>query len=100
MLCQVMAALSRIPKVTCQVPQGAFYVLPDISAYFNKKTPEGDVLKDSHEICLYLLKQYKVALVSGDAFGAPNTLRISYATSEQELATAMERLTQCLASLT
>lgn len=136
-----MAALSRIPHVTCQVPQGAFYVLPDISHYFHKRSPEGDVLHDSHEICLYLLKQYKasasatafplappsphdhqlltppsfssypslplavtsctqVALVSGDAFGAPTTLRISYATSEAELDTAMERLTQCLASLT
>ena len=96
---QVMAALATIPHVTCATPEGAFYVLPDVSHYYGKKTPEGQVIKDGHELCMHLLKAYKVALVPGDSFGAPTTIRISYATSEQELATALSRLGECLASL-
>lgn len=96
---QVMAALKGIPNVSCATPQGAFYVLPDVSAYYGKKTPEGDAIKDGHELCMHLLKKYKVALVPGDSFGAPDTIRISYATSEQELVTALSRLGECLASL-
>lgn len=57
------------------------------------------MIKDGHELCLYLLKEYKVALVAGEAFGAPDTIRISYATSREELQTALERLATCLGSL-
>lgn len=96
---QVMAALQAIPRVSCATPQGAFYVLPDVSAYYGKRTPQGEAIKDGHELCMHLLKEYKVALVPGDSFGAPATIRISYATSEAELATALSRLGQCLASL-
>lgn len=96
---QVMEALGKIPKVTCSVPQGAFYVLPDVSAYYHKHTPDGQLIRDGHELCLYLLKEYKVALVPGDSFGAPSTIRISYATSEEELGTALTRLGECLGSL-
>lgn len=96
---QVMSSLRKIPDVTCQTPEGAFYVLPDVSAYYGKKNPRGEVMKDGHDICMYLLKDYKVALVPGDSFGAPATIRISYATSEQELDTALTRLGECLASL-
>jgi aspartate/methionine/tyrosine aminotransferase len=96
---QVMAALAKIPRVTCSTPQGAFYVLPDVSAYYHKKTPAGQLIRDGHELCMYLLKEYKVALVPGDSFGASSTIRISYATSEEELDTALTRLGECLASL-
>lgn len=96
---QVMKALLAIPHVACSTPQGAFYVLPDVSHYYNKKTPTGETIKDGHELCMHLLKEYKVALVPGDSFGAPDTIRISYATSEQELDTALSRLGECLRSI-
>eukprot|EP00624_Nannochloropsis_granulata_P007118 evm.model.NODE_6442_length_21107_cov_24.898565.5 len=96
---QVMAALAKIPRVTCSIPQGAFYVLPDISAYYHKTTPAGKIIRDGHELCMYLLKEYKVALVPGDSFGDSSTIRISYATSEEELNIALTRLGDCLASL-
>jgi aspartate/methionine/tyrosine aminotransferase len=95
----VMRALGEIPGVRCQTPQGAFYVLPDVSAYYGRRTPKGDVLKDGHELCMYLLKEHRLALVPGDSFGAPETIRISYATSERELNEAMARLRTCLTSL-
>ena len=64
-------------------PQGAFYVLPDVSGYFSG---------DDTELCLELLKQKKLALVPGSSFGAPGTVRISYATSMEELQVAMNKL--------
>lgn len=97
---RVMSALGQIPRVACSVPQGAFYVLPDVSWYYHKKTPEGQIIRDGHELCMYLLKEYKVALVPGESFGAPTTIRISYATSEDDLDIALTRLAECLASLT
>jgi aspartate/methionine/tyrosine aminotransferase len=95
----VMGQLRAIPGVQCSTPEGAFYVLPDVSAYFGRRTPDGQPVKDSHELCMYLLRQFKVALVPGESFGAPRTIRISYATSKQELATALSRLSECLLSL-
>jgi len=96
---RVMKALLSIPGVQCQTPQGAFYVLPDVSSYYGKTTPDGQVIRDGHELCMYLLKEYKVALVAGEAFGSPATIRISYATSIEELTTALERLKTCLGTL-
>eukprot|EP00971_Amphidinium_carterae_P037386 735046-Amphidinium_carterae.1 len=63
--------LLQIPDVLCPKPQGAFYLFPDISAYFGRKTPSGEVMADASAICMYLLDEFKVALVPGDAFGAP-----------------------------
>jgi aspartate/methionine/tyrosine aminotransferase len=69
-------------------PNGAFYVLPDVSGYFDG---------DDATLCLELLKQKKLALVPGSSFGAPGTVRISYATSMEELETAMNKLRDFLA---
>ena len=94
-----MKSLLAIPGVQCQTPEGAFYVLPDVSYYYGKTAPNGEVIRDGHELCMYLLKEHKVALVAGEAFGAPTTIRISYATSVEELTTALDRLKLCLGSL-
>jgi len=78
----VLEQLASMPSVQVKVPpNGAFYVLPDVSAY-----------GDDTELCLDLLKSKKLALVPGSSFGAPGTVRISYATSMEELETAMEKL--------
>jgi aspartate/methionine/tyrosine aminotransferase len=78
----VLKRLAAMPGVKVEVPpSGAFYVLPDISAY-----------GDDAELCLDLLKTKKLALVPGESFGAPGTVRLSYATSLEELETAMDKL--------
>jgi aspartate/glutamate/aspartate-prephenate aminotransferase len=78
----VLEQLATMPQVHLQLPpQGAFYVLPDVSAY-----------GDDTQLCLDLLDEQQLALVPGSSFGAPGTVRISYATSLEELATAMDKL--------
>jgi aspartate aminotransferase len=94
----VLNALAEMPGVKSNKPGGAFYVFPDISAFFGKKNGE-TVIKDAHDLCMYLLNDGLVALVSGDAFGDANCLRISYAASEETLTEAMRRMAAALAKL-
>ncbi len=85
----VLEELSKMPGVTVAMPpNGAFYVLPDVSGYF-----DGDDTK----LCLELLKSKKMAIVPGSSFGAPGTVRLSYATSMEELGIAMTKLREFLA---
>lgn len=94
----VLNALAQMPGVKSNKPGGAFYVFPDISSFFGKKT--GDYfIRDAHDLCMYLLNDALVALVSGDAFGDPDCLRISYAASEETLTEAMRRMAAGLAKL-
>lgn len=84
----VLGELEKMPGVTLSIPpSGAFYVLPDVSGYFDG---------DDTELCLQLLKSKKLALVPGSSFGAPGTVRLSYATSMDELKTAMSKLSEFL----
>jgi len=84
----VLGELAKMPGVSVAVPpSGAFYVLPDVSEYFGG---------DDTGLCLELLKSKKLALVPGSSFGAPGTVRISYATSMEELETAMKKLSEFL----
>jgi aspartate aminotransferase len=93
----VLAALNAMPGVKCNRPGGAFYVFPDISSFFGKTA--GDMNIDSAEaLCMYLLDK-GVALVSGEAFGDANCMRISYAASEETLTEAMRRIANALAEL-
>lgn len=94
----VLAALNEMEGVKANVPVGAFYVFPDVSSFFGKSY-NGTVIKDSNDLCLYLLAEALVALVSGDAFGDPNCIRISYAASEETLAEAMKRIKAALEKL-
>ena len=83
--------LKDIKGMKVRVPQGAFYVMPDISYYFGKSDGETKI-KNSEDLVLYLLDKAQVALVGGDAFGAPNCMRISYATSDDLLVEAVKRM--------
>jgi len=94
----VLDALNAMPGVRANVPVGAFYVFPDVSSFFGKSSG-GTVVKDANDLCLYLLSDALVALVSGDAFGDPNCIRISYAASEETLTEAMRRIGSALAKL-
>jgi len=96
---QLMLDLMKdIPDVKCNVPGGAFYVFPDVSAYFGSSDGSRTV-KDADELCEYLLETEYLALVGGAAFGAPNCIRISYAAAEKDLEEAMKRLKNALSKL-
>ncbi len=90
--------MSDVPYVNLHHPGGAFYLFPEISWYFGKKI-NGQVIKDSKDLCMYLLNEGHVALTPGGAFGAPNYLRLSYATSEDNIREAVRRIKAALAKL-
>ena len=95
----VWARLSAIDGVTCPLPEGAFYLFPDVSALFGCRTPDGTRIDDADALCGYLLEEYEVALVPGSAFGAPYGLRMSYATDLDTLSRAMDRVEAGIAAL-
>lgn len=94
----VLDILKDIPNVKCNVPTGAFYVFPDLSAYFGKDF-NGEAIKDADDLALYLLHEGHVAAVSGSGFGAPECIRFSYAASEENLKEAFIRVKNALAKL-
>lgn len=94
----VIGALNEIEGVKTNLPEGAFYVFPDISSFFGK-TVNGKTINSSEDLAMYLLDDALVALVSGEAFGDPNCIRISYAASEETLKEAMKRIKVSLEKL-
>lgn len=94
----VVQELQRISGIETFVPHGAFYVFPNVSAYFGKKTRDYSI-QNAMDLCTYLLEQVHVATVPGEAFGAEKNIRISYATSMQQLEAAMERIKSALEAL-
>jgi aspartate aminotransferase len=94
----VIQGLSEIPGLKCNIPQGAFYVFPDVSSYFGKSDGE-TVIKDCGDVSLYLLGKAYVATVPGDAFGEPKCIRLSYATADEKLAKAMASMKEAFAKL-
>jgi aspartate aminotransferase len=95
----VYGLLEEIPGFRNNMPEGAFYFFPNVKEYFGKKFGNEDI-KNSNDLCMYLLNHAHVALVPGDAFGNPNCIRISYATSKKLLITAIARISDALAELT
>lgn len=95
----VLERLRAIDGIKCPTPQGAFYVYPDVSSFFGAEAPDGSTLEDSSDLCFYLLEEHDVALVPGTAFGTPEGLRLSYASSMEDLETAMERIEAGLTAL-
>lgn len=91
--------LGTIPGLKANVPRGAFYVFPDVSYYFGKSYDNGTV-ENAKDLCMYLLDRAHVAMVPGEAFGAPNCLRISYATSSERIREAVQRMQAALEKLT
>ena len=94
----IVALAKDIPGLEVNVPQGAFYLFPKCSSYFGK-TDGTRVIKNSTDFALYLLEVGHVATVGGDAFGDPECFRMSYATSEDDIRTAMGRIKEALARL-
>jgi len=95
----IVDALSSMKGVKCFRPSGAFYVFPDISHYLGRKTANKRVIESSTELCLYLIEEYGLAAVPGDAFGEPNGIRLSYASSMEDLKEGIGRLQKGLYEL-
>lgn len=95
---QVMAVMNAIPGIVCPKPQGAFYVFPDVSAYFGK-SHAGKVVANDVDLCNALLESKGVACVPGSAFGEPRALRISYTCPTAQLAPGLARFREFFAEL-
>ncbi len=95
----VVELARRIPGLKVNKPNGAFYLFPEVSSYFGKKAPDGRVINNASDLSMYLLEVGHVATVAGDAFCAPGYIRLSYATSDDNLRQAMERIARSLADL-
>jgi aspartate aminotransferase len=91
----VVGLLREIDGFKVNLPEGAFYVFPDISAFFGK-TIENMKIENANDFSLFLLEKANVATVTGDAFGAPNCIRMSYAASEIQLREAIKRIKNAL----
>jgi aspartate aminotransferase len=94
----VLELLKEIPGIKANIPDGAFYVFPDISDYFGKSYGE-KTINNSKDFCMYILEKVFVALVPGGAFGNPDCVRISYATSKEQIIEAISRIKKALAEL-
>ena len=88
----VLARLDAMGGVACPVPQGAFYLFPDVSALYGRRTPDGDTVAGSVDLCRYLLEARDVALVPGQAFGSDAGVRLSYAADLDTLTRACDRI--------
>lgn len=91
----VLNLLSEIPGLKNNAPDGAFYVFPDVSSFFGK-TIKGKKINSAEDFSLLLLEEALVATVSGESFGDPNCVRISYAASENEIMEALKRIKELL----
>lgn len=94
----VLGLLKEIPGIITNIPDGAFYLFPDVKAYYGKSF-ENYTINNASALCLYILETEFVALVPGDAFGSEDCIRISYATSNEILKEAIARISRALAKL-
>ena len=95
----VVELASAIPGLKVNRPTGAFYLFPEVSAYVGKTTPVGDKISSSADLAMYLLEVGHVATVDGGAFGMEGYIRLSYATSDDNIREAMRRIAEALAAL-
>ncbi len=94
----VLSLLEEIPGIRTNHPEGAFYVFPDVSAYFGKSDGQ-TTIRNSDDFCDYIMSNAYVGLVSGAAFGDPDCFRLSYAASEEQLREAIRRMKEVLGRL-
>lgn len=94
----VVSSLKQVPGLRINHPQGAFYIFPEVSAYFGK-SHDGRTINDANDLAMFLLEVAHVATVSGDAFCAPGYIRLSYATSDDNIREAVRRIADALALL-
>jgi aspartate aminotransferase len=90
--------LNDIPGLKVRVPQGAFYVMPDVTSFIGKSY-DGKVIGSADDLTYFILSEARVAVVSGSAFGAPECIRISYATSDEKITEAVRRIKEALGKL-
>jgi aspartate aminotransferase len=95
----LIPALNRLPGVTCAMPGGAFYAFPDVSAHFGKKTKAGSAIAGSEDLAKHLLERSAVAVTPGVAFGEDRCVRISFATSLEQLQEGIARIGRALEEL-
>ena len=96
---KVVELLKDIPGIIYTIPPGAFYVFPDVSSYFGKKTPEGNVIENADDLCMYFLHTAHVSVVTGKAFGAPNCIRMSFAVNTQNIEKGFAKIKKALGDL-
>ncbi|MDD4378507.1 MAG: pyridoxal phosphate-dependent aminotransferase [Dysgonamonadaceae bacterium] len=94
----IVNLLDNIPGLKVNDPMGAFYIFPQCDSYFGK-SHNGKIIKNAFDLAMYLLEEGHVACVGGAAFGAPTCIRLSYATSEENIAKAINRIKEALAKL-
>jgi aspartate aminotransferase len=95
---KTMELVSRVPGIKCFNPEGAFYIFPDISSFFGKSDGETNI-RNSNDLCMYLLNTAHVSSVMGDAFGEPRCIRFSFANSMPNIEKAWGRISDALAKL-
>lgn len=95
----MVAGLNSIPGLSCLTPEGAFYVFPNISGLLGKTTPAGKTLLSGDDVADYLLATQQVAVVPGSGFGAPNYVRLSYATGMPNIEKGIIRIGEAVAAL-
>lgn len=96
---RTLELVKDVPGITCSEPEGAFYVFPDVSSYYGKTDANGNLIKDSADLCMYILNTAHVSSVMGAAFGEPNCVRFSYANNLQNIERAWARIKEALAKL-
>ena len=94
----IVDALTSIPGVTCMVPDGAFYVFPNVSRLLNRPLRDGTTCTTSEELSNYLLDKAHIGVVFGEAFGAPGYMRLSYAQSKETILEGMRRFTEAVSN--
>lgn len=94
----ILGLLKEVPGVNCNVPEGAFYVFPDVTHYFGKSNGD-EKINNATDLAMYLLNTAHVAVVTGDAFGSPASIRISYACADEIIHEAVARISEALAKL-
>jgi len=95
----VVELAGKIPGLKVNCPQGAFYLFPEVSAYIGKTAPDGKKIASSADLAMYLLETGHVATVDGGAFGMEGYIRLSYATSDDNLREALRRIREALLNL-
>jgi len=96
---RVLELVKDIPGIECSEPAGAFYIFPDISAYFGRSDGETTITNAS-DLCMYLLHKAHVSSVMGDAFGDPKCVRFSFANSMEKIEEGWSRIRKALGNLT
>lgn len=95
----MLSLFRQVEGLECKTPGGAFYVFPDCSKLFGKKTPQGKIIQNSIDLAAYLLEDALVAIVPGSAFGVEGYFRASYATSEEQISQAGRRIIESVKKL-